>query len=1061
MKKYHFVLKNIFNENICFEKKPVEKGEMMSRLIYNFYPLLTLLIFCFCLTASGTSYIEERDNIWFLGNEIIELQFNSKNGCLISLTNKFSGKTLQIQSDDFSIGIDGRNPLTLKDFSFKRNDSKSVDGSKLVILSYENASEGLSLNIFYQLFDKDFFFRRWFELTSKTALPLRQVDAWLVKIDGKCTHQGFGEPVFLDDTFWGLEYPAGRNKYADGVVKLTQYPGKSLEKFISKTAVAGVSEKGNVEKRFKQYVDTFRITPKETTLFVNYNTWWTLMPPTEKNSLDLINIFKTKLSDAHGESIDTFTVDDGWDDDTTLWEFDKGFPNGFENLKKALNRMNTKLGLWISPSSGYNHGPYLNKQGYDINSNGWHLCQSGEKYRKDMPKRVTDLMKTYDIAFIKFDGFAAGCDAKDHSHLPGEYSVDANVDAYIEMLEEVRKVNPKIYLDLTCGIWLSPWWLKYADSLWGEIAGDYPDPVLPSPILKDSMTTTRDEVFRQRCREHPGLPVDSIEHLGIIVITPEKWEDDAMIVLGRGCRLLTLYITPNLFPNGDKDWAFLASALKWSRHHSETLVNTQLILGDPFKREVYGYSHFGNAANGGIISLRNPFIEAKNVELKLDESIGWARELIDGKQTSYIARIVYPREETLPDVYKQGDTLQIKLQAFESMQIQFEPLIGNKPFLAGIRHQKISQNGKEIKYEVYGMTGEKIAPALIGNNMMVKASLDNKTITFTKTDKGGMNIPLHFPGKEQKASANTNGFKPNLGEESWDISGEITANIPKESKAEIHILAEGKQRYSDGFECTALVNGKQVKVRETKSPAKGQWVWFIFDVPSGENKISIKITPASGGGIFQGEIGCWLWLEHKLQKAELTVQFQNALPKMADEPLPIPLNMETRREVITIQAPKSYSTGKDWHEPQKLEKITTPTVYLDTVLPDKVTQGYGTLQRRQSVMERELIIAGKKFARGLGTHSNGSIIFNLPEGRFKKFKALVGRDDNIADGKISFEVWLDDKKVFDSGIMAKATPAKEVEIDVSGAKTLELRTLDGCDGITSDHGDWVNARLEQ
>ena len=44
----------------------------------------------------------------------------------------------------------------------------------------------------------------------------------------------------------------------------------------------------------------------------------------------LIDTFKTKLFDAHGESIDTFTIDDGWDNKDSLWEIRKDrFPRGF------------------------------------------------------------------------------------------------------------------------------------------------------------------------------------------------------------------------------------------------------------------------------------------------------------------------------------------------------------------------------------------------------------------------------------------------------------------------------------------------------------------------------------------------------------------------------------------------------------------------------------------------------------------------------------------------------------------------------------------------------------
>jgi hypothetical protein len=57
------------------------------------------------------------------------------------------------------------------------------------------------------------------------------------------------------------------------------------------------------------------------------------------------------------------------------------------------------------------------------------------------------------------------------------------------------------------------------------------------------------------------------------------------------------------------------------------------------------------------------------------------------------------------------------------------------------------------------------------------------------------------------------------------------------------------------------------------------------------------------------------------------------------------------------------------------------------------------------------------------------------------------------------QIWLDGKKAFDSGPMTKATPAKPVEVDLRGAKLLELRSLDGGDGISGDHADWAEAQL--
>ena len=106
-----------------------------------------------------------------------------------------------------------------------------------------------------------------------------------------------------------------------------------------------------------------------------------------------------------------------------------------------------------------------------------------------------------------------------------------------------------------------------------------------------------------------------------------------------------------------------------------------------------------------------------------------------------------------------------------------------------------------------------------------------------------------------------------------------------------------------------------------------------------------------------------------------------------------------------------------------------------------------------------MIVAGRKFTRGLGTHANGRLAYELSGGRFKTFRCLVGRDEHSGDGRIVFQVWLDGKRAFDSGPMTKAIPAKPVELDISSARLLELRTLDGGDGISGDHGNWAEATL--
>ena len=106
-----------------------------------------------------------------------------------------------------------------------------------------------------------------------------------------------------------------------------------------------------------------------------------------------------------------------------------------------------------------------------------------------------------------------------------------------------------------------------------------------------------------------------------------------------------------------------------------------------------------------------------------------------------------------------------------------------------------------------------------------------------------------------------------------------------------------------------------------------------------------------------------------------------------------------------------------------------------------------------------MIVAGRKFARGLGAHANGRILYELSGAAFKTFRSWVGRDEHAGDGIVVFQVWVDGQKRFDSGPMTKATPARPVEVKVAGAATLELRALDGGDGISGDHANWAEAQL--
>jgi hypothetical protein len=131
-------------------------------------------------------------------------------------------------------------------------------------------------------------------------------------------------------------------------------------------------------------------------------------------------------------------------------------------------------------------------------------------------------------------------------------------------------------------------------------------------------------------------------------------------------------------------------------------------------------------------------------------------------------------------------------------------------------------------------------------------------------------------------------------------------------------------------------------------------------------------------------------------------------------------------------------------------------VFLDVLTPVSVSQGYGTLQRNQSVWEKPMVIGGKRFPRGLGTHAPSRIVFAL-DGKYRRFQSWAGADGNTTP-TITFEVRVDGIKRWASSLMTRETPAAWIDLDITGAKRLELLVGDA-GNLASDHADWALARL--
>ncbi len=140
-----------------------------------------------------------------------------------------------------------------------------------------------------------------------------------------------------------------------------------------------------------------------------------------------------------------------------------------------------------------------------------------------------------------------------------------------------------------------------------------------------------------------------------------------------------------------------------------------------------------------------------------------------------------------------------------------------------------------------------------------------------------------------------------------------------------------------------------------------------------------------------------------------------------------------------------------------------------TALTDRtwvsMTNGYGPVELNRSNGEKQagdgapITLNGTVYAKGLGTHALSEVKYALG-GSCSALTGVVGVDDEVGNnGRVSFEVWTDGAKKYDSGVMTGAMAGKPLSLDITGANELTLKVSDGGDWTSYDHADWANLQV--
>jgi alpha-galactosidase len=135
------------------------------------------------------------------------------------------------------------------------------------------------------------------------------------------------------------------------------------------------------------------------------------------------------------------------------------------------------------------------------------------------------------------------------------------------------------------------------------------------------------------------------------------------------------------------------------------------------------------------------------------------------------------------------------------------------------------------------------------------------------------------------------------------------------------------------------------------------------------------------------------------------------------------------------------------------------------------TVGYPSVGRDVSASRSPLSIGGSTYEKGLGVHAFSRLWYYLG-GMCRQFVAAVGVDDTshyadkipfgregLPTGTTSFEIWIDDHQVYESGVMERGQSAQPVSVSVAGGEVLMLAVTDGGDGTYKDDADWADAHV--
>ena len=535
-------------------------------------------------------------------------------------------------------------------------------------------TDGYKLEWWAELREGQPYFRLGLNITPmQFAMPARKITLLnVVAPEARVEGTVKGAPVVAagNRLFAGVESPLCKSEataegFACSLERTTHLPART-ESSIS--AVMGFCSPGQLRRTFQlRYLNEERARPYFP-LF-NYNTWYDIgyfSRYTEKDVLDTVRIFGEELVQKRGVVMDSFLLDDGWDNTETLWQFHDELPNEFREIRKLMESYGSAPGVWFSPWGGYGQ-PKLNRLAaagdtYETNERGFAL--SGPNYYELFRDMCLHMIREHGVNQFKLDGCSGMAEPAPGSRFGSDF------EAAISLIDELRAEKPDIYINLTTGTWASPFWFGIADSVW---RGNWDHDFCGVGTARQQWITFRDAmIYAHNVKISPLFPINSLMTHGVIynkgargLMTTEADDlaDEIWSGLGLGTQMQEVYITPSMLQQ--HEWDSLAAAAKWTRANADTMVDSHWVGGDPAALEAYGFASW--SPSKGILVLRNPSDQEQ--EFSFDPAAVF--ELPLGAPLRYT--LSSPKGDALPAEAVVGTTTTLRLKPFGVLVIEANP----------------------------------------------------------------------------------------------------------------------------------------------------------------------------------------------------------------------------------------------------------------------------------------------------------------------------------------------------------------------------------------------------